>query len=192
MASYIFLKSLRSLEEFRKKILMSKFKIPPKSPSTIFQSLAITKNQILFGKEFFLHIRPNRPSGQPAHPASPPGQPHRPPLFSRRPHARARPILACTALAYLPKAVSSLSLRSPATTPSLSVTAKRAPPVSSIFHLAPADPSHAATSAHLSRPPHATQPLPLDAESRSLLPRLDSPELTPLLNLPRSSMALMA
>jgi hypothetical protein len=74
MAYYIFLKSLRSLEEFRKN---PHVKIPTKSSSTIFQSLAIIKNQILFRKESFLHFRPNRPSGQPAHPASPPSQPHR-------------------------------------------------------------------------------------------------------------------
>jgi hypothetical protein len=79
MAYYIFLKSLRSLEEFRKN---PHVKISPKSPSTIFQSLAIIKSQILFRKDFFLHFRPNRPSGQPAHPAS------QPPLFSRRPGAR--------------------------------------------------------------------------------------------------------
>jgi hypothetical protein len=158
-----FLKSLRSLEEFRKN---PHVKIPPKSPSTNFQSLTTIKNQILFEKDFFLHFRPNRPSGQPAHPASQPGQPHCPP-FSRRPHACARPIPACVALAYLPKAVSSSSLRSPTTMLSPAVTAKRAPPISSIFHLAPADPGHAAASPHLSRPPRATQPLPRDAESRS-------------------------
>jgi hypothetical protein len=84
MAYYIFLKSLRSLEEFRKN---PHVKIPPKSPSTIFQSLVVIKNQILFGKEFFLLFWPNRPSGQPAHPASQPSQPHRPPFFSRRPRA---------------------------------------------------------------------------------------------------------
>jgi hypothetical protein len=86
MTYYIFLKSLRSLEEFRKN---PHVKIPPKSPSTIFQSLAITKNQILFGKEFFLHFRLNRPSGQPAHPASQPSPPHRPPPFSFTGYARA-------------------------------------------------------------------------------------------------------
>jgi hypothetical protein len=165
MAYYIFLKSLRSLQEFRKN---PHVKIPPKSPSTIFQSLAIIKIQILFGKEFFLHFRPSRPSGQPAHPATQPSQPYcPPPLFFRRPRACARPIPACAALAYLPKVVSSSSLCSPATTPSPSVTAKRAPPVSSIFHLAPADPGKAAASPHLSRPLRATQPLPRDAESRS-------------------------
>jgi hypothetical protein len=133
MAYYIFLKSLRSLEEFRKN---PHVKIPPKSPTTIFQSLAIIKNQILFGKEFFLHIRP---SGQPAHPASPLRRPH-PPLFSCRPRTHARPIPACAALAYLPKALSSSSLRSPATTPSPSVTATQAPPIGFVVSPAPADP----------------------------------------------------
>jgi hypothetical protein len=43
MAYYIFLKSLRSLEEFRKN---PHVKIPPKSPSKNFQSLGKFKNQI--------------------------------------------------------------------------------------------------------------------------------------------------
>jgi hypothetical protein len=76
MAYYIFLKSLRSLDEFRKN---PHVKIPPKSPSTNFQSLGKFKNPIFIRKEFFLSIRPNRPSGQPAHPASQPRQPHYPP-----------------------------------------------------------------------------------------------------------------
>jgi hypothetical protein len=41
MSYYIFLKSLSSLEEFRKN---PHVKIPPKSPPTNFQSLAIIKN----------------------------------------------------------------------------------------------------------------------------------------------------
>jgi hypothetical protein len=49
MAYYIFLKSLRSLEEFRKN---PHVKIPPKSPYANFQSLGVFKNQFLFGKEF--------------------------------------------------------------------------------------------------------------------------------------------
>jgi hypothetical protein len=49
MAYYIFLKSLRSLEEFRKN---PHVKIPPKSPCAKFQSIGIFKNQFLFGKEF--------------------------------------------------------------------------------------------------------------------------------------------
>jgi hypothetical protein len=49
MAYFIFLKSLRSLEEFWKN---PHVKIPPKSPCANFQSLGIFKNRILFGKEF--------------------------------------------------------------------------------------------------------------------------------------------
>jgi hypothetical protein len=49
MEYFIFLKSLRSLEEFRKN---PRVKIPPKSPCAHFQSLGIFKNQIIFGKEF--------------------------------------------------------------------------------------------------------------------------------------------
>jgi hypothetical protein len=59
MACYIFLKSLRSLEEFRKN---PHVKIPPKSPSTNFQSLVKFKNPIFIRKEFFLRIQPTRPS----------------------------------------------------------------------------------------------------------------------------------
>jgi hypothetical protein len=48
MAYYIFLKSLRSLEEFRKK--NPHIKIPPKSPRTNFQSLGIFENPIFILK----------------------------------------------------------------------------------------------------------------------------------------------
>jgi hypothetical protein len=69
MAYYSFLKSLRSLEEFRKN---PHVKIPPKSPSTNFQSLGKFKNQFLIQKFFFLLSarltpRPVRPLAQPAH-----------------------------------------------------------------------------------------------------------------------------
>jgi hypothetical protein len=60
MAYFIFLKYLRSLEEFRKN---PHVKIPLKSPCANFQSLDIFKNQILFGKEFFHRFRPIRPFG---------------------------------------------------------------------------------------------------------------------------------
>jgi hypothetical protein len=59
MAYYIFQKSLRSLQEFRKN---PHDKIPPKSSPTNFQSLCILKNQIFIRKDFFLRIRPTRPS----------------------------------------------------------------------------------------------------------------------------------
>jgi hypothetical protein len=78
MAYYIFLKSLRSLEEFRKN---PHAKIPPKSPSTISQSPAIIKKSKFIWKRIFLRIRPNRPSGQPARPASQPSQPLAPSPF---------------------------------------------------------------------------------------------------------------
>jgi hypothetical protein len=166
MAYYIFLKSLRSLEEFRKN---PHVKIPPKSPSTILQSLAIIKNQILFGKEFFLHFRPNRPTGQTAHPASPPSQPHRPPL-SPASQAHARPIPTCVALAYLPKAVSYSSLRSPATMPSPSVTATWAPPIGFVVSPAPADPGQN----------FPVSPLPRSAARASDAPDLLQPSLITL------------
>jgi hypothetical protein len=63
MAYYIFLKSLRSLEEFRKN---PHVKIPPKSPPTNFQSLGKFKNLIFIEKEFF---SPN--SAHSAQPACP-------------------------------------------------------------------------------------------------------------------------
>jgi hypothetical protein len=72
MAYYIFLKSLRSLEEFRKN---PHVKLPPKSPSTNFQSLGKFKNSIFIQKRIFLHFRPIRPSSQPAYLASQPTPP---------------------------------------------------------------------------------------------------------------------
>jgi hypothetical protein len=50
MAYYIFLKSLRSLEEFRKN---PHVKIPPKSPCANFQSLGKFKNPIFNFKIFW-------------------------------------------------------------------------------------------------------------------------------------------
>jgi hypothetical protein len=110
-----FLKSLRSLEEFRKN---PHVKIAPKSHSTIFQSPAIIKKSNFIQKRIFPSLlaqsaqRPAGPSGLSAQPAPPP------PLFFRRPRAHAWPISACAAMAYLPKAVTSSSLRSPVTMPS--------------------------------------------------------------------------
>jgi hypothetical protein len=86
VAYYIFLKSSRSLEEFRKN---PHLKISPKSPSTNFQSLAIIKNQIFIRKRIFLHFRPIRPSGQPAYSASRP----MPPPGLRFPRPANRPTL---------------------------------------------------------------------------------------------------
>jgi hypothetical protein len=49
----------------------------------ISKALVYLKIKFLFKKEFFLHFRPNRPSGQPTHPAFRPS--HGPPPLSLRP-----------------------------------------------------------------------------------------------------------
>jgi hypothetical protein len=173
MTYYIFLKSLRSLEEFRKS---PHTKIPPKSLSTNFQSLGNSKIQFLFGKEFSFAFGPIGPAAsRPARPPSPAS--HRPSLPRA---ARARPIPACAAVAYWPKYVSFFTLRNPATTPSPSVTAKWGPPVSSIFHLTPADPGHAAASLGHPTPPRLYLEMPSQAINfPALIPRVN-----PLLNHP--------
>jgi hypothetical protein len=79
MAYYIFLKSLRSLEEFRKN---HHVKIPPKSP-TNFQSLGKFKNPTFNSEILFPCFRPGRPCG-------PLGlRPSRLPLASPLPQAEA-------------------------------------------------------------------------------------------------------
>jgi hypothetical protein len=60
MAYFIFLKYLRSLEEFRKN---PHVKIPPKSPCANFQSLGKFKNLIFNSKIIFLRFRPGQPYG---------------------------------------------------------------------------------------------------------------------------------
>jgi hypothetical protein len=73
MAYYIFLKSLRSLEEFRKN---PHVKIPPKSPSTNFQSLGKFKNPIFNSEIIFLAFGPaNLATRSASGPASPPAAP---------------------------------------------------------------------------------------------------------------------
>jgi hypothetical protein len=76
-----FLKSLRSLEECRK-IPISKFLL--NLLLQISKALVYLKINFLFGKEFFLHFQPNRPSGQPAHLAFWPTQPTQPSSSSPR------------------------------------------------------------------------------------------------------------
>jgi hypothetical protein len=76
MAYYIFLKSLRSLEVFRKN---PHVKIPPKSPSTHFQSLGKFKNPIFNTEILFLAFGPADPATRSASgPASPPAAPSPP------------------------------------------------------------------------------------------------------------------
>jgi hypothetical protein len=73
MAYYIFLKSLRSLEEFRKNPHVN---IPPKSASTNFQSLGKFKNLIFHSEILFHAFGPADPVARTASsPASPPAAP---------------------------------------------------------------------------------------------------------------------
>jgi hypothetical protein len=78
MACYIFLKCLRSLEEFRKN---HHIKIPPKSPSTNYQSLGKFKNPI-FNSEIPFSLFSARPTLRPTRPLAQPARwthcPHRP------------------------------------------------------------------------------------------------------------------
>jgi hypothetical protein len=88
-----FQKSLRSLEEFRKN---PHVKIPPKSSSTNFQSLAkFLKNPILIQKFcFFLIFGPADPAARLASgPACPPAAPS-PPAKITRPADPARALVA--------------------------------------------------------------------------------------------------
>jgi hypothetical protein len=66
MAYYIFLKSLRSLGEFRKN---PHVKIPPKSPSINFPSLDKFKIQFLFKKNSSSEFSPLGPASLPTPPA---------------------------------------------------------------------------------------------------------------------------
>jgi hypothetical protein len=108
-----------------------------------------------------------------AHPAQP-----RPrwPALPRRPPDPCSAHSAQAALPYLLKGVFPSTLRIPAKTPSLShVTAMWAPPVSFIPFPTPADVTHVAASSHLLRPPCAARPPRSRCQSKSSLPRLDSP-----------------
>jgi hypothetical protein len=104
MAYYIFLKSLRSLEEFRKN---PHVKIPPKSPSTNFQSRAIIKNQFFIQKINFFHFRPRTAqqpvgsSGLSARPLSPVPPPPAGRARTLGPSRPARPWRNCQKLSLL-------------------------------------------------------------------------------------------
>jgi hypothetical protein len=164
MAYYIYLKSLRSLEEFRKN---PHVKIPPKSPSTNFQSLGKFKNSILIRK--FFSLLSARPTLRPAQPLA------SPPTAAPSPQAETVPadpssppvdrVFAGNTFSFLLRALPS---RSPL--PRLSV--KRAPLVSYVFPTASTDlgrflPSPSAT------PRRPTSDLEMPEEV--FTPRLHSP-----------------
>jgi hypothetical protein len=91
-AYYIFLKSLRSLEEFRKN---PQVKIPPKSPSTNFPSLGKFKIQFLIQKSFFFTFGPTDLAAHSAFgPAGPAGPSPLPQVEAHRPAQAAQPARA--------------------------------------------------------------------------------------------------
>jgi hypothetical protein len=166
MACYIFLKSLRSLEEFRKN---PHIKIPPKSPSTNFQSLGKFKNPILIQKFlFFLIFGPADPaarlaSGLASSPAAP--SPQAEIILASPSSPRVGRVFAGNTFSFLVRVFPS---RSPL--PRLSV--KRAPLVSYVFPTAPADPDRFLPSTPAtSRRPTSDLVMP----SKVITPRLDSP-----------------
>jgi hypothetical protein len=157
MAYYIFLKSLRSLEEFRKN---PHVKIPHKSPFTNFQSLGKFKNPILIRKFFSLFsawptLRPARPLAQPAHPPSPQAKT----VLAGPSSPRVGRVFVGNIFSFLVRALPS---RSPL--PRLSF--KRAPLVSCVFPTTPTDPSR-----FLPRRPTSDLEMPVEV----FTPRLDSP-----------------
>jgi hypothetical protein len=128
MVYYIFLKSLRSLEEFRKN---PHVKIPPKSPSTNFQSLAKFKNPILIRRFFFLAFGPADLAARSAFgPAGPAGSSPLPQAEAHRPTQAAQPRAP---LAYLQKYVFFFDSRLPSSAPSLSSLADAWTPLVSFF-----------------------------------------------------------
>jgi hypothetical protein len=161
MAYYIFLKSLRSLEEYRKN---PHVKIPPKSPSTIFQSTAIIKTQILFRKEFSFAFGPIGPAAsRPARPLSPASPPAHSPFLPQATRVRsAHPGLR--GIGVFAKRRLFFKFAQPSDD-AFSLCHCQAGPTHQL-HLPPSA-GRSQPRRRLSRPPRATQPLPRDAESRS-------------------------
>jgi hypothetical protein len=175
----IFLKSLRSLEEFRKN---PHVKIPPKSPSTNFQSLGKFKNPIFNLEFFFIHFGPadlaaHSASGSASPLAAPPRRP-KPSLASpSSPHVGDVFTRNTSSLLIHAFRAGRLSLVSLTTGPQLS-----APFPTSSRSTSPAPPP---LSGHRA-PPSSTPRVPPDRYHLAFI----SPPLNPLLNPPLSSMAL--
>jgi hypothetical protein len=166
MACYIFLKSLRSLEEFRKN---PHVKIPPKSSSTNFQSLGKFKNPILIRKFlFFLIFGPadlvarlaSGPAGSPAAP-SPQAQ-----VIPAGPSSlRVGRVFTGNTFSF--------SIRVfPSRPPLPRLSVKRAPLVSCVFPIASADPGRFLPSPPAT-PRRPTSDLVMPGKVNT--PRLDSP-----------------
>jgi hypothetical protein len=122
-----FLKSLRSLEEFRKN---PHVKIPPKSPCANFQSLGNFKNPIFNSEILFPCFRHGRPCGPLGHWPSQP----RWPLSSHGPNSTLPAQLARVLMAYLRKYIFPFGSRLPSWPPSSRLSVKWARAVSFVFH----------------------------------------------------------
>jgi hypothetical protein len=159
MAYFIFLKYLRSLEEFRKNLHV---KIPPKSPCANFQSLGILKNLIFIRKRIFFRFRPIRPSPTHADPLRPAERqiPARPTWPKPRWHICRK--------AYSLR-LSALRQRRLLSLTSLPCGARLSAPSPS-----PRWPTVAA-SPHRLRPPRAARPPTSGCQARSSLPALIPP-----------------
>jgi hypothetical protein len=134
MAYYIFLKSLRSLEEFRKN---PHVKIPPKSPFTNFQILGKFKN-LIFNSEILFLLISARATLRPTWPLSPAS-----PLATPSPAGRKRlagPSSPCVGRVLAGNTFSFSDHAFTSRPPPPSVTATRAPLVSFVISPAPADP----------------------------------------------------
>jgi hypothetical protein len=156
MAYFIFLKYLRSLEEFREN---PHVKIPPKFPCANFQSLDKFKNPIFNSKTFLLHFRP----GYPYRPTRPSAQPA--PLPPLLPQAEANFVGPRAPLSYLQKYVFFFDSRLPLSAPSLyPPTDTWAPLVGFTISTALANPGRVSTAPPLPRCPlhtsDAAEPLP--------------------------------
>jgi hypothetical protein len=143
MAYFIFLKPLRSLEEFRKN---PHVKIPPKSSCANFQSLGIFKNQILFGNHFSLI----------------PAQPAQPRPLCPQAAVRVLNPLGLSSLGVFAKRCLFFEFAQSVNGVSSHVAANWVPPVRKTPFLAPADPKHAS--------PRASRPPPLRRQSKPLTP----------------------
>jgi hypothetical protein len=167
MAYYIFLKSLRSLEEFRKN---PHVKIPPKSPCANFQSLDKFKNSIFNSEILFPYFRLGRPCGPlglwPSQPLASLPRRLKPPWPAH---------LARASIASSRKYVFPCGLRLPSWPPPSRLSAKWGRAVSFVF--LPRRPTVAAFS-HRIRPPCAARPPTSRCPARYSLHAL-----IPLLNL---------
>jgi hypothetical protein len=164
MAYFIFLKYMRSIEEFRKK---PHVKIPPKSPCANFQSLGIFKNSIFIRKEIFLRFWPIWPSPARAGLLRPtgrriPARPTRP-----KPHWRiCQKAYSLRLCAFRQRRLLSLM--------SLPHGARLSAPSPSPRR------STVAASPHRFQPPHGTRPPTSRCQVRSSLPALIPPLNSPL------------